>query len=70
MRSAEKLAPTPSAVAPSQREIANYSRDMLDQLKEMAVRHQLQDLADLIEAAVIEAARLSGDRRNSRNSRK
>jgi hypothetical protein len=43
---------------------------MLDQLKEMAVRHQLQDLADLIEAAVIEAARLSGDRRNSRNSRK
>jgi hypothetical protein len=43
---------------------------MLEQLKGMAVCHQLQYLADLIEAAVIEATRLSGDRRNSRNSRK
>jgi hypothetical protein len=59
-----------SAVTPSQREIANYSRDMLEQLKVMAVRHQLERLVELLEAAEVEAIRLSGDGRSSRFSRK
>jgi hypothetical protein len=43
---------------------------MLEQLKGMAVRHQLERLVELLEAAEIEATRLSGDGRSSRYSRK
>ena len=70
VRSAEKLAPTSPAVTPSQREIVHYSRDMLEQLKGMASRHQLRRLAELLDAAAVEATRLSGEGRSSRNSRK
>lgn len=70
MRAAGKLASSPSAITPSQREIASYSRDMLEQLKGMAARHRLYRLAELLEAATLEANRVCEEGRLTRNSRK
>ena len=43
----------------SGREIALYSRDMLEGLESMAIRHNHRRLAELLHAAAPEAARLA-----------